>query len=201
MSWIQTYTGKKFYPFSPNPEHIDIEDIAHSLSLTCRFRGHCKRFYSVAEHSWFIYQEAKKADTSRGDQMWALLHDAAEAYCSDLLTPIKLEMGAFRELENGILKAVAVRFGLVLPMPEMIKELDLRMLATERRQAMGQGPTWDNLSAVLPLKIELIFLSSEAAKYWFLRSFDEIESEKHSPDDKPKRLKREFSHSVHLIGN
>ena len=51
MDWIQTYSGKKFYPLDPRPEDIDIRDIAHALSLNCRFNGHCRCFYSVAEHS------------------------------------------------------------------------------------------------------------------------------------------------------
>ena len=49
--WIQTFTGKKFSPLEPRREDIDILDIAHSRSMQCRFNGHCRQFYSVAEHS------------------------------------------------------------------------------------------------------------------------------------------------------
>ena len=28
--WLQTYTGKQFYPLDPQPEDIDIQDIAHA---------------------------------------------------------------------------------------------------------------------------------------------------------------------------
>lgn len=35
--WIQTYTGRMFWPLDPRPEEIWIEDIAHALSLQCRF--------------------------------------------------------------------------------------------------------------------------------------------------------------------
>ena len=50
-AWITTYTGKKFYPAVPDLELISIIDIAHALSMICRYAGHCTKFYSVAEHS------------------------------------------------------------------------------------------------------------------------------------------------------
>ena len=51
MTWIQTFTGRKFFPLAPDGAEVCIEDIAHALSMKCRFNGHCLRFYSVAEHS------------------------------------------------------------------------------------------------------------------------------------------------------
>ena len=82
--WIQTFTGRAFYVLDPRPEDVDIEDIAHALSMQCRFAGHCREFYSVAQHSvtasWLVPPE---------DALWGLLHDAAEAYVVDLPRPIK----------------------------------------------------------------------------------------------------------------
>lgn len=84
MSWIQTFTGKKVFPFAMTPDQVCIEDIAHALALKCRFTGHCKRFYSIAEHSvrvsWLVRPEV---------QLAALLHDAAEAYLPDFARPLK----------------------------------------------------------------------------------------------------------------
>ncbi|MFG0247924.1 MAG: phosphohydrolase, partial [Phycisphaeraceae bacterium JB051] len=79
MSWIQTYTGKAFYPLREDPGIIDIRDIAHALSLQCRFNGHCSDFYSVAQHSVHVSEVVPQAFA-----LWGLLHDAAEAYMSDL---------------------------------------------------------------------------------------------------------------------
>lgn len=50
-SWLQTFTGKKIFPLNPRTEDICIADIAHSLSMQCRYNGHTKLFYSVAQHS------------------------------------------------------------------------------------------------------------------------------------------------------
>ena len=78
-SWLQTYTGIQFWPLDPRPEEIDIQDIAHALSLLCRFNGHCQRFYSVAEHSVHV-----STILAPEFGLWGLLHDAAEAYLSDI---------------------------------------------------------------------------------------------------------------------
>ena len=74
-SWLQTYTGKKFYPFDPREEEVDILDIAHALSQLCRFGGHTKEFYSVAEHCVLVSMCCPSEVKLLG-----LLHDAAEAY-------------------------------------------------------------------------------------------------------------------------
>jgi hypothetical protein len=82
--WMQTYTGRQFWPIDPRADEIDIVDIAHALSQQCRFAGHCKSFYSVATHSWHTSNVCNSENA-----LWGLLHDAAEAYLVDLPTPIK----------------------------------------------------------------------------------------------------------------
>ena len=83
-AWIITYSGKKFYHLAPSAEMVDIVDIAHALSLTCRWTGHTRYHYSVAQHSWyFSYLVPKEFALS------ALLHDASEAYLGDMNRPLK----------------------------------------------------------------------------------------------------------------
>ena len=89
MAWIQTFTGKKFPMHNPNPTLIDIEDIAHALSLLCRFNGHCTRFYSVR-----VAREIYPALAMVG-----LLNDAAEAYLGDMPLPFKAQLPRFNEFE------------------------------------------------------------------------------------------------------
>ena len=96
-----TYTGRQFFPLTPRQEDIDIEDIAHSLSRLCRFNGHCKSFYSVAEHSYRISYIVPPEFA-----LWGLLHDAGEAYLSDLPRPIKHQIPEFIEIEERLLKDI-----------------------------------------------------------------------------------------------
>ena len=89
LSFITTYSKLRFDPVDPDPESIKIEDIAHSLSLLCRANGHFKRFFSVAQHSLNCCREAKARDYSEKIQHACLLHDASEAYLSDITRPVK----------------------------------------------------------------------------------------------------------------
>ena len=124
MDWILTHTAKKFHPLNPDPELIEIEDIAHSLSLQCRYNGHCHDFYSVAEHSVRLSQVVPTEDA-----LWGLLHDAAEAYFSDLPRPIKNQFPKFRELEDALLEMIMHRFGLGPKMPPAVKKADEQKLS------------------------------------------------------------------------
>ncbi|VTU01022.1 Uncharacterized protein OS=Fibrella aestuarina BUZ 2 GN=yfdR PE=4 SV=1 [Gemmataceae bacterium] len=82
--WIQTYSGRRFWPLDPRPGEVDILDISHALANTCRFTGHCKQFYSVAQHSVLASRVVKPEAA-----LAALLHDAAEAYMGDIARPWK----------------------------------------------------------------------------------------------------------------
>lgn len=107
--WIQTYTGARFYPLEPDAGLIRIEDIAHSLSMQCRYTGHTSRFYSVAEHSLIL---AKEFHTGWHYRLVALLHDAAEAYLSDIPRPLKRlpEFAFYREAEDRLQEMIFDKF-------------------------------------------------------------------------------------------
>ena len=89
MSSILTFTGKHFDPTNPEENLIDLSDIGHALSLICRGNGHVKYFYSVAQHSIACCQEAQARGYSDRVQLACLLHDASEAYMSDVTRPVK----------------------------------------------------------------------------------------------------------------
>ena len=110
MAWIQTYTGRQFWPLAPQAEHVDIRDIAHSLAMQCRFNGHCRGFYSVAQHSVLVSQVVPPEDA-----LWGLLHDAAEAYISDLPRPLKNTAPEFRAAEHRLLTVILGRLGCPSP--------------------------------------------------------------------------------------
>lgn len=150
--YIQTYTGRKFYPCDPRPEEIDILDIAHSLSNQCRFSGHCLSFYSVAQHSVLVSD-----NLSSVDRLWGLLHDASESYLVDLPRPLKRSppLGPiYTNLENRLMSAIAERFSLPGEIPSAVKHMDNRLLMTERRDLMAlTEDEWIETADPLPERI------------------------------------------------
>src|SRR5690349_636686 len=106
-SWMQTFTGRQFYPLDPRLDEIDPLDIAHALSMICRYGGHTKHFYSVAEHC-LLMSHAVAPEYA----LWALLHDATEAYVGDMVRPLKHHMPDYRQIEDNLMEVIAERFGL-----------------------------------------------------------------------------------------
>ena len=132
--WIETYTGKKLHLNSPNPDDISIEDIAHALSMTCRWGGHCKKFYSVAEHSVHIAHHI----LNPRDALFGLLHDAHEAYIGDMPKPFKATFPTWKHIEDILDDAIFTHFGLQgFSMPSVVKELDIAILTNEKKALMG----------------------------------------------------------------
>ncbi len=165
--WIQTFTGRKFWPLDPRPEDVCIADIAHALSMKCRFTGHCNEFYSVAQHSVL-------ASWNCDEPKWALMHDASEAYLPDVSRPVKQSpaMRGFREIEQRVMEAVAVAFSLTMPTPELVHHIDAALLMTERRDLMmDTGEPWAAAVPAEPLPIAIQPWSAERAESIFLRRF------------------------------
>jgi len=90
---------------------VEIEDIAHALSMLCRYNGHVDQFYSVAQHSVLVAEQFEHYNGQEG-ALAALLHDAAEAYVGDMISPIKKQMLQFQILEENILRVIMDKFDL-----------------------------------------------------------------------------------------
>ena len=110
MSYITTVTGIHFYPLNPNPKDIDIEDIAHALSLICRANGHFRHFYSVAQHSIACAEEAIARGYSLEVTLGCLLHDASEAYLCDVTRPVKKHIPQYLRAEENLQEVIWKRF-------------------------------------------------------------------------------------------
>lgn len=137
---IETFTGGRFYPFDPRPAEVQLEDVAGSLAHTCRFGGHCQRFYSVAEHSLYVAREL--ADCGERVQAYGLLHDAGEAYVGDIPRPVKARLGDFEAVEARIREAVWDAVGLPAPTEsewEAVMAADDRLLAHEADRLLDDG--------------------------------------------------------------
>lgn len=121
-----TFSGGRFWPLDPRPEDINIYDVAHSLAMSCRFNGHCIRFYSIAEHSCHIYDK-----TSKENKRWAILHDAPESFMGDMVNPLKKFMPNFRTAEDRIMDLICERWGMPKEMPEEVHRLDRAIVRDE----------------------------------------------------------------------
>lgn len=137
--FIITYRNHQFNPFNTTSDMIDILDIAHALSYTCRWGGHSDVFYSVAEHSLHVSKICEPY--GRDVALWGLLHDAAEAYLGDVPSPFKRDISNYREVEDGVLRVIIEKFGLEWPMPKPVKFADGLMLGTEAKLIM-RDPEW-----------------------------------------------------------
>jgi hypothetical protein len=123
--YIVTHTGKRFHVLQPSSREIKIKDISFALSNLCRFTGHIE-FYSVAEHSILVQRIIKYHGGSVREQLWGLLHDAAEAYISDLNSPVKYSWGlaAYRVVEGEIRKAIGEFASVGEKYPEIVSWAD-----------------------------------------------------------------------------
>ena len=141
MSYILTYTGKHFDPVEPEEQLIDIVDIAHALSMLCRANGHFPIFYSVAQHSIACAREALALKLPREIVLGCLLHDASEAYLSDVTRPVKKELPYYLEVEERLQDLIWRHFiGRTLSQEELrqVFAVDDRMLSMEFHQLMPE---------------------------------------------------------------
>lgn len=169
--WMQTFSGRRFWPLDPRPDEIFIEDIAHALSMQCRYAGHCIRFYSVAEHCVHL----ARAFTAMGAPdlaRWALLHDASEAYLIDVPRPVKPHLAGYKPAEAKVMAAVAARFGLPPDMPAEVHAYDDRIIADERKNLTRCVAEWDHRAE--PIGIALANWPPETAEAFFLSKFDSL---------------------------
>jgi len=147
---IHTYSGIAFDLRDPKPAMVRLNDIVHSLSLMNRFNGAALFPYSVAQHSLHVAELLPPELRLEG-----LLHDAAEAYIGDMVSPLKQVMPEYKAIEGRISAVVAEVFELAYPEPRLVKQADLAVLAAEREQVLrpSYGPWFKNFPAPAPITI------------------------------------------------
>ena len=148
--WFTTYSGIKFYPLDSRVEDICIEDIAHALSNVCRYGGHSRRHYSVAQHSVYVSLVVGQLEPEHA--LWGLLHDAAEAYIGDMVRPLKMSqaMAAFRDAEAGIMINICKKFGLGMTEPSIVQRVDRSMCVTEAPYVHPAAKLWGETEMPIP---------------------------------------------------
>ena len=169
---ITTFSSVRFWPLLPNPDDILIADIAHALAHQCRFAGHSREFYSVAEHSVYVSRHCAPEDA-----LWGLLHDASEAFLCDVPAPIKElpQFEAYRAAERSLQGTITTRFGLSTEQPRSVTEADRALLAIEIRDLLK--PLGSPQPGRPPHKTKLVIANPwppRIAKARFLTRFREL---------------------------
>lgn len=175
MYKINTYHGHTIDYNNPDPEEIDIRDIAHNLSFENRFIGQTEKPYSVAQHcvlGSYILEEMGMPDIA----LQFLLHDATEAYVKDIPTPLKKLLGIkYQSIEARFQVAIWERFNLTSFDDQMIKKIDLAMLATEKNQLLPPATVrWEQLDGISPANIKIDYWTHERAEKAYLAQFNKL---------------------------
>ena len=173
--YITSTTGKHFDPINPDKNLIDIVDIAHSLSLICRANGHFKSFYSVASHSIACSIEAEKRGFDKKIQLACLLHDASEAYLSDVTRPIKAMLTKYLEVEDKLQNTIWEKYLGFIPDEEDRRKIfgvDDDMLSLEFLNLMPEklGDRYKNIIS----EVNFEFVPMEVTEKRFIDRFYEL---------------------------
>lgn len=177
MAWMQVYSGEPFYPLYAEPADVDINDVAHALGMVCRYAGHCRIFYSVAEHSVLMSHTVDPENA-----LWALLHDATEAYIGDMVRPLKHELRSYMAAEARLAEVIAIKFGLEGSMPAQVVEHDTRIVVDEKAQIMAPSRLpWSALEGYAPLGVTVQGWDPYTASEMFLARFQQLTENKENP--------------------
>lgn len=176
---LETYSGKYIDFLDPQPEDIELVDIANGLANTCRFGGQVYRFYSVAEHSIRVAEQLPEHLRLAG-----LLHDAHEAYTGDIIAPMKRAIqrrapGLIAEMSNKLDAAIGAKLGVE---PYLMHSAEVKMAddyvmfqeAAALKYSHGIGAHWGNEHYYVPLggigwspaKAERMFLQAYERFQW-----------------------------------
>lgn len=176
-AWVQTYSGVKFPLFEFTSDDVKILDIAHALSMQCRFNGHIKRFYSVAEHCWLVSHIVPVEYALTG-----LLHDAPETYIGDMVSPLKREMFDFTRLDHSMMMDIFSIYGAPVDSHALncVHAADTWIAHQEARALMMNPEIVDDWGPPPKFKPAMHFdfseigLAPERAKQLFLSRFEDL---------------------------
>ncbi len=167
-AWLSTLYRKQFHFLQPIEDEIDILDIAHSTSLLCRFGGHCRQFYSVAEHSVIVSTILQREGASTLTQLGGLLHDAEEAYLPDIPAPIKRVMPEADKIYENIRGCIYRKYGIEQADWKHVEDIDSRLCITEAKLLGLWNEDWAYVGKPLPTALHL-YLPYDAERAFIYR--------------------------------
>jgi hypothetical protein len=168
--FIQDIHGRVVDPLDPKPEDFHICVIAWSLAMKCRFNGHSRKFFSVAQHSVLVSRYCNPENA-----LWGLLHELDEVYFPDIPSPLKALFPGWEQTTGKHLEAGAKNFGLKTPIPEDVKYADLMVLHAEARDFITpcEIPWTDNLPGCDEIP-KIVALTPEDSRLLFIARFCEL---------------------------
>lgn len=119
-------SGKHVDPLNLRPMDLDIRDIAHNLSLLCRYTGSFPFHYSVAQHSLLVVDLMRKDEHAPNTLLAGLLHDAAEYVFGDVNYHLKRlpELAEYNRREHDCSRMIVAHFGSTIHELEKVKTYD-----------------------------------------------------------------------------
>ncbi len=177
MSHITTYTGKHFDPTAPDAELFDVKDIAHALSLTCRGNGHVKTFFSVGQHCINCALEAELRGYSPRVILACLLHDASEAYMSDVPRPFKASLPDYVQAEEKLLEMIYEKFldgQLTKDEQKQVKAIDDDLLYYDLKVLLNETPSGN--APELKINLDYTVVPFEQVEELYIRLFEKWHS-------------------------
>jgi len=175
MSNITTYTKISMDPTKPTPDEIEIRDIAHALSLMCRANGHFPHFYSVAQHCNKCCTEALARGLSTRIQLICLLHDASEAYLSDITRPVKQSLPTYRKIEKVLQDLIYKKYLTISPTEQelqAVSEIDDALLYAEFSEIAHEKIL--NSPPLLFSSPQFAFVDFQTVEQEFLQNFEKL---------------------------
>jgi len=181
--YIRTVKGRRFYIAEPS---FDIEEIAHATSMQCRFTGHTRQFYSVAQHSVLVSYLVEHEPDCQGNgatPFEGLMHDAHEAYVSDVASPWKAMLPDYRIIEARLEACMREHYGLPAKHSPGVKLADWFALFIEARDFFPAGisddwltPTEDFRDKLAPVltRFSVGSMAPAEAAHAFLHRFAEL---------------------------
>lgn len=181
--WLQTANRRKWSLLNPSPDMVDWSEVAHALSHLCRFTGHTRTFYSVAEHSCKVWEMATLMSDDPRVHLHALLHDGHEFVLGDITTPLQTALRAmspgFRQhwsdlkarTDRAIFAAAGLTDADLAASANLVHHADMAVLMREREVFLGAPPEpWDaHLEAIPPAPVTPRGWTPEQARSEFLR--------------------------------